>query len=118
MNLNINATMSVRTSNIYTLNSVLRVCEEISSCIHVALIGLSRHGEITIITSFQVVKPAHVFVELANYKSETHNLMKTLAKTGSSFNYRQTTAAVTLDLYYLYYCFVKFPYAHSLSIWR
>ncbi len=58
--------MSVRTSNIYTLNSVLSFCEEISGCIHVALIGLSCHGEVTIITSFQVVKPAHIFVELAN----------------------------------------------------
>lgn len=105
MNLNIKATMSVRTSNIYTLNLVLRVCEEISGCIHVALIGLSCHGEITIITSFQVVKPAHVFVDLPNYKSGTHHFMKTPAKTGSSFNYSQTTAAVSLDMYYLYYCY-------------
>lgn len=94
MNLNIEATMSVRTSNIYTLNSVLSVCEEISGCIHVALMGCSCHGEITIITSFQVVNPAHVFVG----KSETHNLMKTLARNGSSFNYRRATAAVPLHM--------------------
>lgn len=59
MKLNIKATMSVRTSNIYTLNSVLCVCWEISGYIHVALIGLSWHGEISITTSFQVVKLAH-----------------------------------------------------------